>query len=629
MSFANLTEEDKEFYLECIEEGSMPFDSFVSRKNLQDAIDVQGPRSVIDRFLFRSVKQTAQDRSTRLIPILGGAGTGKTHAYWAYYDKMSKMVDKRKNGTLDELKDPFWRIVYIPSPPSASRVLLHIYTCIMNEIGSEVLEEVTKKLVKRWGGKEKKSGFFSKSNVDEVMSQGIKEYPGIFSDCVKSIVLYRLDDKRSELAERWLLGTTLEEEEMKELKIKQVLESDDLCLAMIKIIMENLEYPVILYFDEIESPYRMHGEEAERKFLETIKRLYNEVNNLVIVLAVLKEIWNRVLETMDEALKSRMEMEQEFSHFTFDDLRMYFAKAMQHFWTENNIKEPVYPLFPLNENVLMRIFKKTNGNQRQIIKLIRMFVDRIVMGDMSLEELEKDEKLHALPQEVAEKQTQTAVKTETSEAEEKEEEEDEESIDKKIEEMLMEEEYTVEVNPSSVVGALLKGIETLGAEKGYEITKTFDLKFIVGKRHYTLAGAVEFNGKKIGIEVPAIQNFERSGGVAAFYAAKRLNDAISQNTIEEGILVVPENTGGKKFNLTVKSGGDKLHKLELTEEEAEFLIQQALKEPCNKAFEAASVVFGDLGEFTGPRLPKDEPEEIEQEENAEEELDAPQQDEEN
>ncbi|GAG66051.1 unnamed protein product, partial [marine sediment metagenome] len=85
---------------------------------------------------------------------------------------------------------------------------------------------------------------------------------------------------------------------------------DDTCLAMIKIITENLGKVIVLYFDEIESPYRMHGELAERKFLEVLKKQYNEVQKLVIVIAVLKEIWPRILEIADQPLRSRMEPEQ-------------------------------------------------------------------------------------------------------------------------------------------------------------------------------------------------------------------------------------------------------------------------------------------------------------------------------
>ena len=116
-------------------------------------------------------------------------------------------------------------------------------------------------------------------------------------------VVYQLDKNKRGLAERWLLGEDLESEELETLGINSVVEEDDVCLAMIKIITENLDRVLILYFDELESPFRMHGEAAERKLLEIIKRLYNEVKGLVVVAAVLKEIWPRVLEIAANVLE--------------------------------------------------------------------------------------------------------------------------------------------------------------------------------------------------------------------------------------------------------------------------------------------------------------------------------------
>ena len=80
----------------------------------------------------------------------------------------------------------------------------------------------------------------------------------------------------------------MDEDELDTLGINSVIEEDDICLAMIKLLTEHTDKTIVLYFDELESPYRMHGAEAEQKFLEILKRLYNEVKNLVIIIAVPK-----------------------------------------------------------------------------------------------------------------------------------------------------------------------------------------------------------------------------------------------------------------------------------------------------------------------------------------------------
>ncbi|GAG58885.1 unnamed protein product, partial [marine sediment metagenome] len=457
--YSELSDDDKEMYLDVLREAPiLPFSNFVSRGDIPDKIDISRPRSYIDREVYRLVRQTYRDRSARLIPVLGSAGTGKTHAYHSFKDrerenrkKLEETADAEEIDT-SQLEPTDWTIIYIPSPPASIRVLLHVYTCIIEDVGPEILDIVSEKLVReKWGGK--KGGLFQKPKIEEVIQKGIREFPGVFADCVKALVTYQLDKSKKALAERWLLGEDLQPEELSELGINSVVEEDDVCLAMIKIITENLDRVLILYFDELESPYRMLGEVAERKFLEILKRLYNEVKGIVIIIAVLKEIWPRILEIADAPLRSRMEPEEELKPFSLNDLKIFFSKSMEAFWEDNNLNPPLYPLFPLNEKLIEIIYEKTQGNPRNSIKLCRRFIDKVVTEEMSVEEL-----LEA---------SATIVATAKPPRREQEEEavdfsKPREIIKKTIEEILAEEEYVIDVNPSSVAGATLKCIIKVG-----------------------------------------------------------------------------------------------------------------------------------------------------------------------
>ena len=78
--YSELSDDDRNMYLDVLREAPiLPFSNFVSRGSLPDKIDVARPRAFIDREVYRLVRQTARDKSSRLIPILGSAGTGKTH----------------------------------------------------------------------------------------------------------------------------------------------------------------------------------------------------------------------------------------------------------------------------------------------------------------------------------------------------------------------------------------------------------------------------------------------------------------------------------------------------------------------------------------------------------------------
>jgi hypothetical protein len=593
--YSELSDDDKEMYLDVLREAPvLPFSNFVSRGDIPDRVDIARVRSYIDREVYRLVRQTYRDRSSRLIPILGSAGSGKTHAYHSFKDKERenrKKIEEFSEGEeeieVSQLEPVDWTIIYVPSPPASIRVLLHVYTCIIEEVGPEILDIVSKKLVvEKWGGK--KGGIFQKPKLDEIIQKGIREFPGVFADCVKALVTYQLDKSKRALAERWLLGEDLETEELAELGINSVVEEDDVCLAMIKIITENLDRVLILYFDELESPYRMLGEAAERKFLEILKRLYNEVKGLVIIIAILKEIWPRILEIADQPLRSRMEPEQELKPFSLNDLKIFYSKTMETFWDDNNLNPPLYPLFPLNEKLIEMIYEKTQGNPRNSIKLCRRFIDKVVIEEMSVEEL-----MEAGADIVA------TAKPPLPEEEIVDFSKPREIIKKTIEEILAEEEYVIDVNPASVAGATLKTIIKIGEEKGKDFNTQMEFKFMLGKRSQTLAALIEFQGKKWGLEIPSIKTFDRSAGVAGYYAAKRLKDALDVKAVDAAILIVPTGSGGAKFEMILENNSE-IHKVELDNDSGEKLIANALTYPTEEGWEIAKIIFPDIGEYSPP-----------------------------
>ena len=593
--YSELSDDDKEMYLDVLREAPMlPFSNFVSRGDIPDKIDIARPRSYFDREVYRLVRQTSRDRSSRLIPILGSAGTGKTHTYHSFKDKERENRKKLEESSEDQeievtqIEPADWTIIYVPSPPASIRVLLHVYTCIIEDVGPEILDIVSKRLVfDKWGGK--KAGIFQKPKIDEVIQKGIREFPGVFADCVKALVTYQLDKNKKPLAERWLLGEDLDPEELSELGINSVVEEDDVCLAMIKIITENLDRVLILYFDELESPYRMHGEAAERKFLEILKRLYNEVKGLVIIIAVLKEIWPRILEIADQPLRSRMEPEQELKPFSLNDLKIFYSRTMETFWDDNNLNPPLYPLFPLNEKLIEMIFEKTKGNQRNSIKLCRRFIDKVVLEEMSVEELMK----------IGADIVATAKPPQPDDEEIIDFSKPREVIKKTIEEILAEEEYLIDVNPSSVAGAALKCVIKIGEEKKKKFKTQMEFKFMLGKRSQTLAALVEAEGKKWGLEIPSIKTFDRSAGVAGYYAAKRLKDAIDEKAIDQAILIVPEGNSGAKFDMIINNNAE-IYKVELNNESGEQLIASALSYPTEKGWDIAKIIFPDIGNYVPP-----------------------------
>ena len=124
----------------------------------------------------------------------------------------------------------------------------------------------------------------------------------------------------------------------------------------------------------------------------------------------------------------------------------------------------------------------------------------------------------------------------------------------------------------------------------------------------TLAALIEHDGKKWGLVIPSCKTFDRSAGVAGYYAAKRLKDAISEKAIDEGLLIVPEGTGGAKYEMMLENNPT-IHKIELNNDTGEELIANALKYPTKEGWDIAKTIFNDIGVYVAPVVEEETAEE--------------------
>ncbi len=565
-----MLDDEVEMYTDILKEGT-PFDRFVSRGDVRDTIDIKSPRAEVERLVRRALRSTIADGTPRLVPIVGVAGTGKTHFYWVLKD-------------LEEIEHENWVCVYVPSPPTPVRTLLHIYTCIADEV-NDLLDVTSDQIIQTYGKKGKLFG----PSMKEVINHAIKYNPGVAVDVIRALIIYGMAKEQSlkHAAERWLLGESFTEDELEKLKLNSVLESDDTCLATIKIFAQNMKKVFIFYFDELEIPFRTFGPEAEISLLETIKRIYNEVPNVLIITACLEEVWTRVLNDIaDAALKSRMEKEAHLKPFTVEDVEEFYISAMRNFWeNEKNVPLPVDPLFPLTDKIFKEVHAKSKGNPRESIKIIRDYMDMVLYGE-------------GLPKPVVPEITPSISTGSTIDITTK-------SAKTSIQMTIGSEEYVIDVNPSSVAGAAIDSISTIARQQNNPIDINIDFSFKgKGGKSKKLAGFVEdkTSQQTYGIEVPSVKTFDRSGGVAAYYAANRMLDAVQTGAINRGILIVPKGTAGKKYTSLVEQASDKLVVVELIQDEAESLIKGAKKNPSTKGREIARVLFPTIS-LEGPADP--------------------------
>jgi len=491
--------------------GDPPLRRYVSRGDTPDDVDIPGPHQDADRAIWRVARFTMKDHTPRFQPILGGAGMGKTHLYWV----IKEQEDIFSAGS--------FLAVYVPSPPSPIRVPLHLHACIVDEAGDELFEQTVDMLIGKFGGV--KGVTHEIYDYTYAMERLLVDYPGISSDAVKALLRYRLDPATRDVSRRWLLGDALNEAELQRLGVRTILEEDDVTMAMLKILTEGSLRPIVLFVDEMEGPYNAYGEKAERHFLEILKRIYNETKNVVIVASCLTEIWDRVYAIADAPMKSRMEAPVHLKPFTRDDVATFVTETMHKYWQQQNIEAPPDSLFPFTDSDIDTAFAESEGNPREAIKHLIPRLDEIL-------------------------------------------------FEKEVIEVAPQEDYVIKLTGTVIMNAIVRAITI--AAKPFDIW--VELQVSGGGTQKQQAAIVELTKESvtqyIGIDLPNVKDWDRSGGVAAFYSAKRLKSVLDTDAVKAAIIAVPTATKGAKFEALSEELGSLMLSLRFDEETALLFVRE-------------------------------------------------------
>lgn len=519
---------EEDMYLEVLRDNP-PLKRYVSRGDIPDNVDVSGPHEEADEAVFRAIKLTRLDKTSRLQPILGSAGMGKTHLFWVLKD----LQNESGGGN--------YIAVYVPSPPAPVRVPLHFHACLVDEEGERLFEQTADMLLTRFG--QRKGIVRQHYELDDVVSRAVDAYPGISSDAVKVFLKFRLDENQRVLAKRWLLGDALSNEELDKLDVRTILEEDDVTTATLKLLTEGSTVPIVLFIDEFEGPYNTHGEVGEKQFMEVIKRLYNQCQNLVIITSCLSDIWDRVYNLADKPMRSRMETPVNLRPFTKQDLAEFITRSMDAYWEENNLEAPPNPLFPLTEKDVDDAFTRSKGVPREAIRHVIATFDRMLTGKVA------------------------PVKEEQAD-------------------------YVIKLTPAIVISAISSALSTVGTGLGVAV----HLGAAVGGSK-TQSTAI-FNlsrgetKRRLGVDVPTVKSWNRGGGVSAFYSATRLKKMLEKGEADLALIAVPADTKGVKFESARGELGPKLVSLNLNEDTATSLVDNTHKgqlDEAQKAFFAEAI----------------------------------------
>ncbi|MHA1728306.1 MAG: hypothetical protein ACTSWY_06200 [Promethearchaeota archaeon] len=354
----------------------LSFNRTVSKYNIKEPIEldiVTNQRKIIDSTMNQLIKLTILDKITRIQPIIGEAGTGKSHYYWVLksMEKLNKRYYKNKTS---------FRVIYIPSSASSGNIFRHIYSCLINELGdTSFLKRIADTIFCKLKMNLSKKGL--KSNRSNIIKQVIENFPARFTDCLKNLLylkIYGSKKKLGALAIRWFLGEHLTDRELDVLQVNSTPNNEETCFSVLKLISMTNRQVLLFYFDEMESSFRTLDFEERQKFIMSLKRFYGEIKNSVVILACLPSVWGELLKNFNSLLL-QMEPELNFDNFAIRDLKDYYIRAMHHFWKRSGRISPKNAYFPFSEQSLEKIYAVGNGNQREIIKKLNFGIKTQLM----------------------------------------------------------------------------------------------------------------------------------------------------------------------------------------------------------------------------------------------------------
>ena len=571
--------------------GLLPFNRAVSKYNIEEDVEldiVTRSRKIIDYNIAKLIRITSIDQATRFQPIIGDAGTGKTHYYWILKSREEQFTETP------------YKVIYVSSPPTPYRLMHHVYSCLVDEIADErFFLNIADVILEELGIDSTSIDIHTDSRI--LIAKILPTFPGIFADSIKALMIHKIygsNRPRGALALRWLFGEGLTEEELKELQIRSILEQDDVCLAMIKIISDLCGRVLIFYFDEMESPYRTFGPEAQQKFFEYIKRLYNELRNSLIVTSCLRNIWEEILKTADKSTLSRMEIELTLDRFKLEDVKVYYLKSMNIFWGNINQIAPQNEYFPLKEKDIEEIYQNSNGNQRRLIKTINSTIENRLFGYIyeqpSLQHNEQTTKhstfnkgiqqeMFGLSNSLVNLDKQMRKKSLNVTNNPNNEVNGLHSMGNNNSNNLNKnynEEYDIEEkepSPGNVMHLVIQEInkQLINHDVSYDLL--LDYSYKIDNKTKKLGTLLDLGSKFVGIEIPSIKTFEKEAGVAAYYAVKRLVDAKKQNVIQNGIIVIPSNTDGNKYRSMLEQNPE-IFEIKIEPEKIRRLLNDKVKD---------------------------------------------------
>ncbi|QDL08892.1 ATP-binding protein [Brasilonema octagenarum UFV-E1] len=327
------------------------------------------------------IAQISQDHQTRSLILYGDAGTGKTHfmgqikeqlndqAFFVYIEPFSQS-DRIWQHILRYTVDS---LVNAPVGQADSQLILWIKSCL-STIEKQLKSDQQKfiNIIK---------GFFGKTDAErdrqlfiDILKKTIGT-TGIYNANEFFGVLYDLTNPDLySLACEWLKGDDLDEESLKKLRVKQSIDDEDKARGILgnfsKISAKT--QPIVLCFDQLDSIARLPDGSLDLQALFNVNStIYNgKWKGFLIIISIRTSTWNENSKRVQPSDLDRASIRIPLKRITLEEGEALLASRLYPVHNQASPK-PVSPIYPLNQQVLEKVFPSRKATPRNFLMLGR------------------------------------------------------------------------------------------------------------------------------------------------------------------------------------------------------------------------------------------------------------------
>ncbi len=383
-------------------EGINPFSKTIVKDAWDEVIDVENVNSHVSNAVFQMIRDIENTQNTRVILAKGQPGIGKSHLL----ARIRRHLEKEKNALFVQVRpisDPYnlttnlyreifvslrkkWKNVnYSPLDYLVAHLIRNMFLQFLskkqlkNEAARKVYQQLQKepmaalKLLEASRGEQQLSEQIIKQTIDFI----VENHPDIELDYVKALIKSIYPETRV-LAYRWLQGDELDEDDLKTLGVRKMLDSENNALTFIISLAKLSPFPILLCFDQLESLYdRVSDEQVVQAFFDLIVTIHNNVPNLGILLMIQVSTWDQMEKLVQKSALDRIEEFHSLKNPTLEEIEKMVSLRLKSIWKECPHEHPPFPSFPFTKEYLDTIAKSVGFNPRQVLRTLAQEVNKL------------------------------------------------------------------------------------------------------------------------------------------------------------------------------------------------------------------------------------------------------------